>query len=202
MVGLHGGHCCSHRLELMRQIYNMNESACPEDEEPPQLLVLAPPPAVLAQQQQQDILQCISACAQQTRLSLANLLPSRFVLPRWYAAARNKLVGLVLEPFSYTRMYFTRIRSARVPYPEHHGSFETYIRIRYFSWFRHGEYHLPTRGKDNLRHKYNYNFWSDTIYTIYLGTVNAGWLELPHYQAAMNIPICGTTEWLLCFCHH
>ncbi|XP_026321724.1 kinesin-like protein unc-104 isoform X4 [Hyposmocoma kahamanoa] len=66
-----------HRLELMRQIYNMNESAYPEDEEPPPLLVLAPPPAVLAQQQQQDILQCISACAQQTRLSLANLLPSR-----------------------------------------------------------------------------------------------------------------------------
>lgn len=70
----------SHRLELMRQIYNMNESACGEDEEltPAPALVLAPPPAVAAQQQQ-DILQCISACAQQTRLSLANLLPSRFV---------------------------------------------------------------------------------------------------------------------------
>ncbi|XP_049875972.1 kinesin-like protein unc-104 isoform X2 [Pectinophora gossypiella] len=69
-----------HRLELMRQIYNMNESAGGEDEEPPPL-VLQPPPAVLAQQQQQqqpaDLLQCISAAAQHTRLSLANLLPSR-----------------------------------------------------------------------------------------------------------------------------
>ncbi|XP_063537377.1 kinesin-like protein unc-104 isoform X1 [Cydia strobilella] len=66
-----------HRLELMRQIYNMNESLCEEDEAPP--LVLAPPPA-LAQAPPPptpDILQCISAAAQQTRLSLANLLPSR-----------------------------------------------------------------------------------------------------------------------------
>lgn len=64
----------------MRQIYNMNEAAYAEEEETPPL-VLAPPPAVLAAQgqNQQDILQCISACAQQTRLSLANLLPSRFV---------------------------------------------------------------------------------------------------------------------------
>lgn len=107
IVGLHGRHCCSHRLELMRQIYNMNESLCPEDEELPPPLVLAPPPAVLAQQQQQDILQCISACAQQTRLSLANLLPSRFVPPRWYAAARNKLVGLFLS----RRLCFTRVRA-------------------------------------------------------------------------------------------
>ncbi|XP_047992660.1 kinesin-like protein unc-104 isoform X3 [Leguminivora glycinivorella] len=63
-----------HRLELMRQIYNMNESLCDEEEAPP--LVLAPPPAV-AQATPPDILQCISAAAQQTRLSLANLLPSR-----------------------------------------------------------------------------------------------------------------------------
>lgn len=111
-IGLHGGHCCSHRLELMRQIYNMNESACPEDEEPPPPLVLAPPPAVLAQQQQQDILQCISACAQQTRLSLANLLPSRFVPPRWYAAARNKLVGFRARALFLSRgnsVYLSRI---------------------------------------------------------------------------------------------
>ncbi|XP_052751112.1 kinesin-like protein unc-104 isoform X11 [Galleria mellonella] len=75
-----------HRLELMRQIYNMNESAYAEEEEQPPL-VLAPPPAVAsasasatsaaAAAQSPDILQCISACAQQTRLSLANLLPSR-----------------------------------------------------------------------------------------------------------------------------
>ncbi|CAD0202710.1 unnamed protein product [Chrysodeixis includens] len=65
-----------HRLELMRQIYNMNESACAEDEEAPPL-VLAPPPAVAAATPPADILHCISACAQQTRLSLANLLPSR-----------------------------------------------------------------------------------------------------------------------------
>ncbi|XP_050549699.1 kinesin-like protein unc-104 isoform X10 [Spodoptera frugiperda] len=74
-----------HRLELMRQIYNMNESACAEDEAPP--LVLAPPPHVgiaaggagggAAGAPPPDILHCISACAQQTRLSLANLLPSR-----------------------------------------------------------------------------------------------------------------------------
>ncbi|KAH9638914.1 hypothetical protein HF086_013813 [Spodoptera exigua] len=75
-----------HRLELMRQIYNMNESACAEDDAPP--LVLAPPPHVAggaaggvvggaAAAQPPDILHCISACAQQTRLSLANLLPSR-----------------------------------------------------------------------------------------------------------------------------
>ncbi|XP_053610320.1 kinesin-like protein unc-104 isoform X3 [Plodia interpunctella] len=70
-----------HRLELMRQIYNMNAS---EDvDEPLVPLVLAPPPAVLAAGNgnvppaSPDILQCISACAQQTRLSLANLLPSR-----------------------------------------------------------------------------------------------------------------------------
>ncbi|XP_059057843.1 kinesin-like protein unc-104 [Achroia grisella] len=77
-----------HRLELMRQIYNMNESAYAEEEEQPPL-VLAPPPAVAAvtasasasasaaTAAQSEILQCISACAQQTRLSLANLLPSR-----------------------------------------------------------------------------------------------------------------------------
>lgn len=61
----------SHRLELMRQIYNMNESAADEEESdrPP-----SPRPAP-----QPDLLQCISVCAQQTRLSLANLLPSRFV---------------------------------------------------------------------------------------------------------------------------
>lgn len=70
----------------MRQIYNMNESACAEDEAPP--LVLAPPPLPAipghtlgqAGAAQPDILHCISACAQQTRLSLANLLPSRFVI--------------------------------------------------------------------------------------------------------------------------
>ncbi|CAG9130602.1 unnamed protein product [Plutella xylostella] len=58
-----------HRLELMRQIYNMNESAAEEEESdrPP-----SPRPAP-----QPDLLQCISVCAQQTRLSLANLLPSR-----------------------------------------------------------------------------------------------------------------------------
>ncbi|XP_026747743.1 kinesin-like protein unc-104 isoform X2 [Trichoplusia ni] len=65
-----------HRLELMRQIYNMNESVCAEDEEVPPL-VLAPPPAAAAAPPPADILHCISACAQQTRLSLANLLPSR-----------------------------------------------------------------------------------------------------------------------------
>ncbi|KAG6447654.1 hypothetical protein O3G_MSEX005088 [Manduca sexta] len=81
-----------HRLELMRQIYNMNESSCAEEEDPVPLL-LAPPPALApgpatgpasgfasgtaGQPPAADILQCISACAQQTRLSLANLLPSR-----------------------------------------------------------------------------------------------------------------------------
>ncbi|CAB3253141.1 unnamed protein product [Arctia plantaginis] len=71
-----------HRLELMRQIYNMNESACAEDDEPAPL-VLAPPPgaaspaAPAGPAPPADILHCISACAQQTRLSLANLLPSR-----------------------------------------------------------------------------------------------------------------------------
>ncbi|XP_063365767.1 kinesin-like protein unc-104 [Cydia amplana] len=64
-----------HRLELMRQIYNMNESLCEEEEAPP--LVLAPPPALAQAPPTPDILQCISAAAQQTRLSLANLLPSR-----------------------------------------------------------------------------------------------------------------------------
>lgn len=71
----------------MRQIYNMNESACAEDDAAPPM-VLAPPPLpaipghTLGQAGQAppaDILHCISACAQQTRLSLANLLPSRFV---------------------------------------------------------------------------------------------------------------------------
>ncbi|GBP28430.1 Kinesin-like protein KIF1B [Eumeta japonica] len=68
-----------HRLELMRQIYNMNENSYSEDEDPepePELLVLDPPPKP-AIPSQPDLLQCISACAQQTRLSLANLLPSR-----------------------------------------------------------------------------------------------------------------------------
>lgn len=88
-------HCIvrSHRLELMRQIYNMNEAAYAEEEETTPL-VLAPPPAVLQAQAQgagqQDILQCISACAQQTRLSLANLLPSRFVVA---SLTRNRLQG-------------------------------------------------------------------------------------------------------------
>ncbi|XP_075980841.1 kinesin family member unc-104 isoform X9 [Anticarsia gemmatalis] len=65
-----------HRLELMRQIYNMNEGACGEEDEPAPLQ-LAPPPAAAAPAPPADILHCISACAQQTRLSLANLLPSR-----------------------------------------------------------------------------------------------------------------------------
>nr|XP_012545906.2 kinesin-like protein unc-104 isoform X4 [Bombyx mori] len=63
-----------HRLELMRQIYNMNESSCVEDEE---TTPLGAPPSIGAPPPPADILQCISACAQQTRLSLANLLPSR-----------------------------------------------------------------------------------------------------------------------------
>ncbi|XP_047521672.1 kinesin-like protein unc-104 isoform X4 [Pieris napi] len=62
------------RLELMRQIYNMNESACSEDDEPTPTIR---PPSPPIQAKQDDLLQCISACAQQTRLSLANLLPSR-----------------------------------------------------------------------------------------------------------------------------
>lgn len=82
-LGLHGGIVRSHRLELMRQIYNMNESAYDEEEQPPALPAPPAPPAAAPP----DILQCISACAQQTRLSLANLLPSRFVTaaaaPQW-----------------------------------------------------------------------------------------------------------------------
>ncbi|CAH2043360.1 unnamed protein product, partial [Iphiclides podalirius] len=71
-----------HRLELMRQIYNMNESACGDEEEDvsPSAPALPSPEAQAqgsAPATQPDILQCISACAQQTRLSLANLLPSR-----------------------------------------------------------------------------------------------------------------------------
>ncbi|XP_052743330.1 kinesin-like protein unc-104 isoform X5 [Bicyclus anynana] len=62
-----------HRLELMRQIYNMNESAY-ADEDEPATPVPSPPPAPPADA---DILQCISTCANNTRLSLANLLPSR-----------------------------------------------------------------------------------------------------------------------------
>ncbi|XP_045774783.1 kinesin-like protein unc-104 isoform X7 [Maniola jurtina] len=64
-----------HRLELMRQIYNMNESACTDDDEPA-TPVPSPPPA-LQPPTDTDILQCISTCANNTRLSLANLLPSR-----------------------------------------------------------------------------------------------------------------------------
>ncbi|CAG5033343.1 unnamed protein product [Parnassius apollo] len=72
-----------HRLELMRQIYNMNESACGDDEEDdvspsiPALPSPEPLPPASGPPPSPDILQCISACAQQTRLSLANLLPSR-----------------------------------------------------------------------------------------------------------------------------
>ncbi|XP_068617995.1 kinesin-like protein unc-104 [Battus philenor] len=69
-----------HRLELMRQIYNMNESACGEEEDDvsPSIPALpSPEPLGTAPAPSPDILQCISACAQQTRLSLANLLPSR-----------------------------------------------------------------------------------------------------------------------------
>ncbi|XP_038222793.1 kinesin-like protein unc-104 isoform X5 [Zerene cesonia] len=57
-----------HRLELMRQIYNMSEGAGGEEEERP-----ASPPA----RADADLLQCLSAAAHHTRLSLANLLPSR-----------------------------------------------------------------------------------------------------------------------------
>ncbi|XP_061379128.1 kinesin-like protein unc-104 isoform X4 [Danaus plexippus] len=49
-----------HRLELMRQIYNMNEDVRAVTEDLPD----------------PDVLQCIAACSN-TRLSLANLLPSR-----------------------------------------------------------------------------------------------------------------------------
>nr|XP_032519152.1 kinesin-like protein unc-104 [Danaus plexippus plexippus] len=49
-----------HRLELMRQIYNMNEDVRAVSEDLPD----------------PDVLQCIAACSN-TRLSLANLLPSR-----------------------------------------------------------------------------------------------------------------------------
>lgn len=67
---LGGGDKCSnewvivfrHRLELMRQIYNMNEDVRAVTEDLPD----------------PDVLQCIAACSN-TRLSLANLLPSRFV---------------------------------------------------------------------------------------------------------------------------
>ncbi|XP_041982439.1 kinesin-like protein unc-104 isoform X5 [Aricia agestis] len=61
-----------HRLELMRAIYNMNESAYADEDAPPARTdadAYARPDAPLAQ--------CISACANNTRLSLANLLPSR-----------------------------------------------------------------------------------------------------------------------------
>ncbi|CAG9564965.1 unnamed protein product [Danaus chrysippus] len=51
-----------HRLELMRQIYNMNEDVRAVSE-----VDVLPDP---------DVLQCIAACSN-TRLSLANLLPSR-----------------------------------------------------------------------------------------------------------------------------
>ncbi|XP_064073595.1 kinesin-like protein unc-104 isoform X4 [Vanessa tameamea] len=61
-----------HRLELMRQIYNMNESACGDDEPAPPA-----PPAAPAAPADPALLHCISACANNTRLSLANLLPSR-----------------------------------------------------------------------------------------------------------------------------
>ncbi|XP_039756147.1 kinesin-like protein unc-104 isoform X8 [Pararge aegeria] len=64
-----------HRLELMRQIYNMNESAY-ADEDEPATPVPSPPPAI-PPPTDSDILQCISTCANNTRLSLANLLPSR-----------------------------------------------------------------------------------------------------------------------------
>ncbi|OWR45063.1 Kinesin protein unc-104 [Danaus plexippus plexippus] len=65
---LGGGDECSnewvivfrHRLELMRQIYNMNEDVRAVSEDLPD----------------PDVLQCIAACSN-TRLSLANLLPSR-----------------------------------------------------------------------------------------------------------------------------
>ncbi|RVE45455.1 hypothetical protein evm_009890 [Chilo suppressalis] len=65
-----------HRLELMRQIYNMNESAYGEEDDPVPPASITPP-AAAATAAGPDILQCISAAAQQTRLSLANLLPSR-----------------------------------------------------------------------------------------------------------------------------
>ncbi|VVC97408.1 unnamed protein product [Leptidea sinapis] len=64
-----------HRLELMRQIYNMNETSHPEEEESPS--AQEPTAFPFPSEKSDDILQCISACAQQTRLSLANLLPSR-----------------------------------------------------------------------------------------------------------------------------
>ncbi|CAK1555892.1 unnamed protein product [Leptosia nina] len=66
-----------HRLELMRQIYNMNESACSEDDEPTPTIRPPSPPIQQTPKPDADLLQCISACAQQTRLSLVNLLPSR-----------------------------------------------------------------------------------------------------------------------------
>ncbi|KPJ02360.1 Kinesin-like protein unc-104 [Papilio xuthus] len=73
-----------HRLELMRQIYNMNETCGEEEDVSPSLPALPAPPspgepalAPAPAPHSPDILQCISACAQQTRLSLANLLPSR-----------------------------------------------------------------------------------------------------------------------------
>ncbi|XP_013140751.1 PREDICTED: kinesin-like protein unc-104 [Papilio polytes] len=67
-----------HRLELMRQIYNMNETCGEEEVSPPLPALPAPPPpaepapAPAPAPHSPDILQCISA-----RLSLANLLPSR-----------------------------------------------------------------------------------------------------------------------------
>ncbi|XP_050665675.1 kinesin-like protein unc-104 isoform X2 [Leptidea sinapis] len=64
-----------HRLELMRQIYNMNETSHSEEEESPS--AQEPTAFPFPSEKSDDILQCISACAQQTRLSLANLLPSR-----------------------------------------------------------------------------------------------------------------------------
>ncbi|CAH0720429.1 unnamed protein product, partial [Brenthis ino] len=52
----------------------MNESVCADDEPPAPAPAPAPAPPAPAPD---DILQCISTCANNTRLSLANLLPSR-----------------------------------------------------------------------------------------------------------------------------
>ena len=85
---LQGGYVVrSHRLELMRQIYNMNEGACAEEEAP---APPAPPTAPAGLAPPDDLLQCISTCANNTRLSLANLLPSRLVREKQTSAWRPR----------------------------------------------------------------------------------------------------------------
>lgn len=95
----------------------------------------------------------------------------------------QKQTSRLRESFSYhaicaLRAYFRRIVI---------GPSRRITRISFCSWSEHGGYHLSTRGIFILLSLYNHDFFSDTIYSIYFGTMIAGWKELPHNNQAKNI---------------